>query len=333
MSKYPDWTNEEILILKENYPYCNSKEMEKLLPNRKTLNINSKASQLGIKKVKKWNESDISLLKECFGKGMSIYEIVDKFEGKYSYGSIQSKANKLGLRTRGSWAEDEIKIMNEHYPYEPIEDFIDLLNNRSRHAVIGMAIKLGLNSYLTWKDDEIQFLLDNWEILSDYEIALKLNKSQLCVKTKRHSLKLYRMNKEERNYRDLTNFLRSNISDWKLESMKRSDYKCVVTGDKFDDIHHLFSVSTMVKMVFDNLNIQFKPCEEYTNDELDIILKEFKKVQSQYPFGVCLRHDIHVLFHNLFGKTNNTPEQFYIFKENYNKGLYNDYINDHLQNA
>lgn len=334
MSKYPDWTEEEIKILKDNYSYCNKNEIMELLPNRKIGNINSKASRLGLKKENyRWNKDDVDMLNKMFEDGYTIDEMVDKFNGKRTYSSIQSKANKLGLKTREKWSDEEIKIMIDHYPYEPIDDFIDMLNSRSRHAVIGMAIKLNLNSYLTWKQDEVDFLLNNWNVLSDYEISLKLNKSQLCIKTKRHSLKLYRMNKEERNYIDLTNFIRSNISEWKLESMKRCGYKCVVTGDSFDEIHHLFSVSTMVKTALNNLNMELKQCNEYTNEELDKILYEYKKIQSMYPYGVCLRKDIHFLFHNIFGKTNNTPEQFYVFKENYKNGVYKNYNKNHLQNA
>lgn len=326
MSKYPDWTNEEILILKENYPHCNGKEMEKLLPNRKASNINSKASHLGIKKDKKWNESDIVVLKQCFDNGMSLYEIVDKFKGKYSYNSIQSKANKLGLRTREFWSESEIKIMNEHYPYEPIDDFINLLNNRSRHAVIGAAIKLGLNSYLTWKDEEVQFLLENWKVLSDYEISLKLNKSQLCVKTKRHSLKLYRTNKDERNYEDLSKFLRANNTEWKHKSIEKCKYQCVLTGSKSFHIHHLINVSAIIKIALNNLSIDQKSFDQYSEEELQLILDEFLNIQGRFPLGVCLREDLHVLFHSLYGQQNNTIEQFNNFIKEYRNGTFNEYI-------
>lgn len=52
MSKYPNWTEEELTILKENYSTLSSKELHQLLPLRNPASINTKASHLGLAKRK-----------------------------------------------------------------------------------------------------------------------------------------------------------------------------------------------------------------------------------------------------------------------------------------
>lgn len=48
----------------------------------------------------------------------------------------------------------------------------------------------------------------------------------------------------------------------------------------------------------------------YTDTELRNILKEFRRIQDTYPLGLCLREDIHKMFHNIYGYGNNTETQW-----------------------
>ena len=49
------------------------------------------------------------------------------------------------------------------------------------------------------------------------------------------------------------------------------------------------------------------------------ILSTFRKIQSNYPLGVCLTKEIHKKFHEVYGYGNNTEEQWNDFVKNYNK--------------
>jgi hypothetical protein len=111
--------------------------------------------------------------------------------------------------------------------------------------------------------------------------------------------------------------LRRNIGAWKQESMKSSNYKCFITGDEFDDIHHLYSFDNIVIDTLKNLNLPIKSkINEYTQKELILIEKECLRIHMQ-NIGVCLRRDVHISFHQQYGYGNNTPEQFDDFKMNY----------------
>ena len=107
--------------------------------------------------------------------------------------------------------------------------------------------------------------------------------------------------------------------------MKSCSYKCVITGSKDFEIHHLYGVSNIIsdimRMYPKYKNIRF---DELTDIDLDFLTNKFIEYQSQYPLGECVRKDIHVLFHSLYGQYYNTPEQWYRFKTDYQKGVYDN---------
>lgn len=325
MSKYENWSQEEINILTKYYANSSKEEIQKMLPKRKIGNINTKAHNLGIKK-ETWNLNDVSQLKQLFNEGLSPKDIAKYFNGKYTASAVRCKLNKIGLKYRTNWSDEEIQIMKEHYPVEPIDNFIDLLNNRTRNAIINQAVKLKLKSYLTWADEEEKYLIDNWNILSDYELSLELKKSQLCVKTKRKHLGLFRTNRDEMHYESLAKYLRANNTEWKNNSMKKCDYKCIVTGSKDFQIHHLVNVSTIIRETLKTLKIDYKEFKEYSKEELNLILNKFLEIQSKYPYGVCIRKDIHILYHSLYGQQNNNEKQFHNFIQNYKNGVFDKFI-------
>lgn len=65
-----------------------------------------------------------------------------------------------------------------------------------------------------------------------------------------------------------------------------------------------------------------------SEEEREDLVKRFQKEIDRYPLGVCLRPDVHRLFHKIYGKKNNTPEQFYEFREDFKKGKYNKLLNN-----
>lgn len=71
---------------------------------------------------------------------------------------------------------------------------------------------------------------------------------------------------------------------------------------------------------------KYKDFSEYTENDLSFLLEKFLREQEQYPLGECVRKDIHVLFHSMYGQYYNTPEQWYQFKKDYKNGKYDKYV-------
>jgi len=127
---------------------------------------------------------------------------------------------------------------------------------------------------------------------------------------------------------NISNYLRECITDWKINSIKNCDFKCVVTGGKFDVIHHLTPHSIIVREAHKNLGIEIRPIiGAYSNRELKSLIKETEVLHNKYGYGVCLKSSIHTLFHRTYGYKDNTPDQFYEFKEKYING---DYEEEHV---
>lgn len=112
-------------------------------------------------------------------------------------------------------------------------------------------------------------------------------------------------------------YLRGKMYDWKKETMIACNYKCDITGSRFDDIHHLYGFDQILEEVLANTNIELKETiSEYSNEELKTLEEECIKLHEKYGLGVCLCREMHEEFHKIYGYGNNTPEQYYEFKNN-----------------
>ena len=66
--------------------------------------------------------------------------------------------------------------------------------------------------------------------------------------------------------------------------------------------------------------------KDYTQEELEDILEKFQIVHSRYPLGVCVRKDIHLLYHSIYSKCVNTEDQWNQFVVDFKNGVYDDQI-------
>lgn len=119
----------------------------------------------------------------------------------------------------------------------------------------------------------------------------------------------------------INSFLRSSIEDWKKETLNTYSYRCDITGKLGDfEIHHLTGFATIVKDFITDFNIDIREgigC--YSQDELDFIKGKFVEYHRRFGLGVLINKQLHDEFHKIYGKNNgdNTPEQYYEFKNNY----------------
>ena len=158
------------------------------------------------------------------------------------------------------------------------------------------------------------------------------NKMSDAHKGKKHSeetrKKLSEGNKGENNNNwkggrtPINIYLRKYIKPWKIYSMEYSDYKSVISEKPFKHIHHVNkNFSEILELTFKIANIEIKETiEEYTSEELEKLEKICLMLHYLFGPGVCLTEEEHKLFHSLYGKHDNTKEQFEEFKHRFQNG-------------
>ena len=305
--------------------YCQGKN-DIIFEKYPTLTISSLQSKMSKLKVKSglknyWAEEDIKIIKDNYFD-YNIDELYLMIEKRHSKDAIETYATKeLGYSKNRLWTHEEDDIIIKNYSSMNKDELQKLLPNRTIQAIqdrsnkFGLVSKYNLETY--WSNDDTDYLIDNWNNKSDYEIGQILNKSPMSVKDRRNLLGLYRTNKDKQGYTTIKNMLRGQIWDWKKESIESCNYQCVLTGSKDFDIHHIIGFSDIFNEYL-NLNpLRSMDVNDFTKQELEEICKSFVEFHNQYPLGVCVRSDLHVLFHIQYGKHNNTLEQWKQFTINY----------------
>lgn len=286
----------------------------------------------------KYTNDDIEFLRNYYPKG-DWDKIHERFP-MLSDSSIHHKCNRLGINfnsqykvkfdssiKRKSWTNEELDVLKKYYSTVPMNKLLLLLPDRNKNMITNAARRLNLLSYnhitLSWREDEIKYIIDNWKTKPDKIIAKELGRSFRAVKEKRRSLNLYRQDMESNSYPTLAKYLRGQNQKWKLESMEKSNYRCVLTGSKDFEIHHLYGVSNIISDILNRYeDYKDKPFDDYSEKDLSFILEKFLKEQDKYPLGECIYKKLHVLFHSLYGQYYNTPEQWEQFKKDYKEGIY-----------
>ena len=117
-------------------------------------------------------------------------------------------------------------------------------------------------------------------------------------------------------------YLKKYIKQWKKDSMKHSNYKIVISEKPFKHIHHVNkNFSEILELTFKISNIEIKETiEEYTSEELEKLENICLMLHYLFGPGVCLTEEEHKLFHSLYGKHDNTKEQFEEFKHRFQNG-------------
>lgn len=116
----------------------------------------------------------------------------------------------------------------------------------------------------------------------------------------------------------LSNYLRDKINQWKQDSFKKYNFTCDITGStKNLIIHHFHNFSDILRETMENLGLPiYEQINKYTDKELELIENKCLELHYKYGLGVCLCKEIHDEFHKIYGKYNNSIEQYKEFKNN-----------------
>ena len=127
---------------------------------------------------------------------------------------------------------------------------------------------------------------------------------------------------------------RRDIIDWKKQSSEFCNYKCVITGKRFQNIHHLTSFNHIIDTALHNVNIDLRPnISDYTKDEYLAIKNELLRLHESTPYGACLNSEIHTLFHKQYSYYDATIQNFLEFCNDIENGLYDDFFIEHKMKA
>lgn len=257
------WTNEEDKFLRENYNNISLNELSDKM-GRSILAIQNRATLIGIKrtnvaKYKTWTKEERELLWSVCD-GLSAREIQEKYFPDRTVCSIKGalrrkELNDGKMKPSVAWTDDEINTLKELYSFTPNNELSDMLH-RSKDSITQRAQKLGLKKDYYFTKEEIKFIKDNYNVLSDHDIAKVVGHHWRVVKDRRLRMGLKHQNIIlNAGYKNLTGFLRKKTESWRKQSMVWCGYKCVVTGGRFDVIHHLYSVNMIMQEIIEELDI------------------------------------------------------------------------------
>ena len=118
------------------------------------------------------------------------------------------------------------------------------------------------------------------------------------------------------------------VKQWFDDSKKQANYTCKLTGKAGRvNTHHLKAFSTIVLEAHELHNIQVKQqVKDYTEEELHKLEEYVASWHKDTSNAVVLNEEVHVLFHSLYGKGGNTPEQYEEFKQRYIAGEFDEII-------
>lgn len=317
MMKYFKWTDEAKEKFIQMYPTASMEEMMNEFPVKEKTII-AKACELKVKRQNvanaKYTKTEDTILLNGIRRKMTVSEIQKNIPWR-TIGSIQSRLDQISDGKRQYWTKEEDDLLQGVYENISLDETVELFPNRTRNAIITHAKILGLHAYVDTKyysDKEEKFILDNYQTMSDDEIALALGRSKSSIKNHRALMGIYRAPKGNINYENTSIYVRRHNVQWKKDSMIECGFKCIVTGERFDEIHHLVSLNTILENVYAKSSIDRETFDinQISEQARGKFMQCVYDEQSRYPLGVCLRKDIHCQFHNQYGYGDNTLEQF-----------------------
>jgi len=264
-----------------------------------------------------WNFEDIKWIYDNYGN-INKQIIIDNFPNS-NYKTIHNIISQWDIRKiekNDDWSKEDIEFLKDNYPNMSQDELQKTFYNRTWDAIKNKACKLDI-----CRDEETLT-----KIKSDCQIGK--------VKSDETKRKMSRSNRGSNNCNwkgglsPLHPYFRGILYEWKIDSLKKYDYKCALTNENNGDlqIHHI--KENFSDIIIETLNILNLPIYQdmlnYTDEEIIKINKTFLDLNYKYGLGIPLRKSIHKLFHILYGLKNNNEKQFEEFKTRYFAGEFED---------
>lgn len=131
----------------------------------------------------------------------------------------------------------------------------------------------------------------------------------------------------------ISEHLRKLNNEWFDKCKQEANYTCQLTGKHGVSLHthHLYAFSLIVLDAHNTYNIEIKQqVKDYTDEELKLLEGYVAEWHKDSSNAVVLSKEVHNLFHSLYGRGDNTPEQFEEFKKRFLNGEFDDLLGDVL---
>ena len=258
----------------------------------------------------KWTDEDLKLLESIY-KDYTNSEIQEKYFPNRTLRSLESISSKYGFNHK---SEETLKrsamIGAKNNPHcKPGWNYTD---EQRIHASIAQSKR--------------------YENPAEREIARKNAIARGAWVGEKHPIHINPLY-GEKNGRwkggasELIEQLRRDILDWKKNSSKFCDYKCIFTGGRFQNIHHIISFNSLVDEAFATtcLNRRTK-VSDYSTQEYDELKACLIELHNQTFFGACLCKELHELFHKEYTYYDSTIDDFIDFTNKIIDGYYDNYF-------
>lgn len=324
MARPDTFTEEEKSWLKENYSTAPWETILSTINNKTKVQIISKASKMNLLRTNSecslFNKNEDDIIRKYYSQ-IGAKGIANRYLSHRSVASISSRAYLIGVHKKGFWTEEEDEIIITNYYEMPMSELVKLLPTRTKSAVHCRIKQLGLSGAPMYKytEEDIAFVKENYESMSDKELGEVLHRAPASIKEMRRKNQLYRKDPNRTlMYRYLGDFVHRHDVEWKKASAKQCGYRCFITGEAFDVIHHMYSRNMIIRDVCNKYNI---PSDWNINiaaqSERDRFIELYSEEASKHPLGICLVERIHRRFHSIYGYGDNTVEQFKEFIQNF----------------
>lgn len=115
---------------------------------------------------------------------------------------------------------------------------------------------------------------------------------------------------------EMSIYFRGKLNNWKNDSLEFHNKKCFISGKKDNlVIHHLIPFNQIRDYVLNKLDLEDKPMDQFTTEELNIIENKLLDYH-ELSIGVPLNEKIHKQFHLQYGSST-TLEDLLEFKYQY----------------
>ena len=274
------------------------------------------------KVAEKWSQEEIELLKSVYNHYTGL-EIIDKnfFPGR-TLRAIESEANTLGIafkteETKQRAYKHQAELISEVFKGRDLgQEWRDKISATKKEYY-----KTHPGTRLGHKNSE--------------ETRKKISRARLAAgawKGKNNPRHKNPLNGElngrwQGGITDTYRELRSDTRDWQNESMEFCNYKCVITGGEFDNIHHTEPFKDIVEKTFEITGIEKRTSVlDYKNNDFEILRSVLKELHELYGFGACVCKDVHKLFHDLYGYIKFNSFDFLDFIYRINSGEFNQWF-------